>query len=167
MEEFAKERTSLLCELITLQHATAHDEASLFAFHGFSTVHQSTPLDRSLTGGGVGRAGQANGNDINMLSSMKANFYMYKPSEPPSFMDPKIYAGYPIFKREWQNVLQVGKSSVWTIANFNRYTKDKVDLSACRTVEEAWNELDMHFANPMTVSADVMSNFANYKLEGN
>ena len=78
-----------------------------------------------------------------------------------------LYAGYPIFKREWQNVLQVGKSSVWTIANFNRYTKDKVDLSACRTVEEAWNELDMHFANPMTVSADVMSNFANYKLEGN
>ena len=64
-------------------------------------------------------------------------------------------------------MVSVGKSAVWVIANLNRCTTDRVDLSACKTVDEAWQLLDMHFANPMTVATNVMDEFGRYKPEGN
>ena len=169
MDEYVKERSSLQSEILTLQHklaGTAPDQSSMF--HGFTTQNlgargTSTPLNATQHAQGSSTPVI----DPTLFQSYKSHYSMYKPSEPPTFMDPKNYAAYPMFKKEWQQVVSVGKSAVWIIANLNRCTTDKVDLSSCKTVDEAWQELDMHFGNPMTVATDVMETFGRFKPEGN
>ena len=127
----------------------------------FDQVAHSTPNSTLAYPAG------ARGTDAALLASTKAMQYMYKTGEPPKFMEPIDYAAYPEFKREWQQLVSVGKSTIWVITNLNRCTTPKVNLDGCTTIQEAWAELDLHFANPMCVSNDLMDTFARYKPEGN
>ena len=92
--------------------------------------------------------------------------YQYKSQPFPEF-NGKDYSGYPDWKREWQLSVSVGKSAVWIITHLNKSTPSWVNLSGCTTVDECWQELDLHFANPMAVSTELMSNFEKFRPEGN
>ena len=150
-------KNSIMPELVELYYQLANIPDDVAEATG---PRHSTPagsLNSSMVGGALAASTNA---------AVKSMQYSYKVQDIPAF-NGKDYASYPDWKREWQQSVSMGKSQIWVITNLNKYTPDWVKLDGCTTIDECWDELDLHFANPMAVSTELMTSFEKFKPEGN
>ena len=90
----------------------------------------------------------------------------YKPDDLPVFSG-KV-EDYFEFKEEFQTVVAPGRPLAWVLKKLNKLTPEAVDLSAKETIDEAWEELDCRYGNPLLVADKVMNKFMhNTQLNGN
>ena len=87
----------------------------------------------------------------------------YKKEELPTYKGD--IRGFPPFKREWTRLVAPGRSEDWQLQALQKRTPEEIDLTNCRTVEEAWQKLDDKYACPVTVSSVLVDSFINHKLK--
>ena len=67
----------------------------------------------------------------NLQHSSKAMHYMYKSAEIPTFMDPNNFAGYPKWKREWQQRIDICSCSWQKQDCWNSRFRSFLLISSC------------------------------------
>ena len=95
--------------------------------------------------------------------SLSNSYTVYKKEDIPTFKGD--IRGYPPFKREWQRLVAAGQSEDWQLTNLQNKTPDKVDLSNCETVAEAWERLYNKYASPTLVSHELITEFHSWRIK--
>ena len=136
------------------------------------SVEEPDPISSTRNNTMVGLNSQLNDSrtaDDNTLvpGTFQSKLHAYKPDSYPSFKDGE-YLDYPAFKQEFKTGVQPGRPVAWVIKKLNELTPKHVDLSAKETVDEAWEELDARYGNPIAVADHLLTNFINNTtLSGN
>ena len=94
--------------------------------------------------------------------SSKSNLYkLYGKQEIPSF--DKEYHKYPSWRQEWHSCIMPGQDEAWLLRMLDQKTPKSDDISIYQTMKEAWAYLDEVYANPLSVSAHLMTGFMSDK----
>ena len=102
---------------------------------------------------------------VQALTARGKNPYSYARDELPTFNGD--VANYPSFLNEWTDSVQPGMSDAWILRNLQKSTPREDDLTIYKTPAEAWTALSSKYANPISVSNTLMTQYmAKSSIDG-
>ena len=131
-------------------------------------IQAPAPLDTSLAPGVPVRSSTRQDmlDETTMTPGAKKVKYEYKADALPKFSGE--YIDYPEFRQEFKESVEPHRAASWCLKKLNSLTPATDDLSRFSSLEEAWEELDSKYSNPLAVADSVMGKFlVSIQVTGN
>ena len=155
---------------VTAPFHTAHDKF-VAAVPDDAYVAASDP-NQSGASGGAAAVDPLNSTPMSSFLSLprtshQLSHYKYKERDPPVFHGDE--AQYPMWKREWQTAVCVGRDDSWIVRNIILHVKVEdqsvtKELSFKKTAQDVWKFLDSVYAKKSTVARKVLRQFQELKF---
>ena len=129
-------------------------------------IIESTAAPPAVVGAGAGSGSPVNLSLDHRLGgggSMKG-YQNYARQTIPTFSGK--YRDYPEWKMEFEEGVFLQFDPSLHVRLLQHHTPKEMDLRNCKTVEEAWAELDGKYGNPVNVTSAILREFMDYKPRG-